>query len=109
MFSVNVVQPFISRKIRSDLSKLAEKSSIDVFSKNLKQLLLMSPVKEELILAMDPGFKMGCKCALINECQEVLETFVIYPLTNKDKFGDGMKIANVLNKYQLVFKILNFF
>lgn len=60
----------------------------------------MSPVKGEKILAMDPGFKMGCKCALINEQQEVLETFILYPLTSRENLSDGYKLANILSKYQ---------
>jgi len=52
---------------RSFLTKEAEKSSIDVFAKNLKQLLLQAPLKGDAILAIDPGFTNGCKVAVISE------------------------------------------
>uniref|UniRef100_A0A1A9WRX1 YqgF/RNase H-like domain-containing protein n=1 Tax=Glossina brevipalpis TaxID=37001 RepID=A0A1A9WRX1_9MUSC len=73
------LQPLLSRQIRSDLNEKAKKASIDVFGKNLKQLLLMSPLKGERILGIDPGFTNGCKYALISETADVLETGVLYP------------------------------
>lgn len=63
------------------LTKNAEKESIEVFAKNLKQLLLLRPVKGKKILGIDPGFKNGCKLAMISEHNDVLETETIYPHT----------------------------
>lgn len=52
---------------RSELTKSAQKSSIDVFSSNLRNLLLSAPVKGHSILGIDPGFRNGCKCAVISQ------------------------------------------
>lgn len=83
------------------MTKIAEKASIDVFATNLKQLLLMSPVKGERILGIDPGFSNGCKIALISECADVLDTAVIYPHTQQKKsFLYGQQIAKMLVKHK---------
>lgn len=87
--------------MRSELTKTAEVSSIEVFAINLKQLLLMSPVKGERILGIDPGFANGCKIALISECTDVLETDVIYPHTKKDRYlWYGERIAKIMKLHK---------
>lgn len=73
-----LVQPQIIRQIRSELTKSAQKSSIDVFSSNLRNLLLSAPVKGHSILGIDPGFRNGCKCAVISQTGQVLYTDVVY-------------------------------
>uniref|UniRef100_A0A336MME1 CSON003644 protein n=1 Tax=Culicoides sonorensis TaxID=179676 RepID=A0A336MME1_CULSO len=75
--------PLMQRQIRSNLTSTAEQQSIKVFASNLKQLLLMAPVKGEKILGIDPGFSNGCKMALISECGDVLDTFALYPHTKQ--------------------------
>lgn len=73
------VQPLIIRQIRTELKLAAEKASHEVFSTNLKQLLLSPPLKGKRILGIDPGFSHGCKTALISETGDVLAHSVIYP------------------------------
>lgn len=93
------ITPLIVRQTRADLLKIAEKSSVNVFASNLKQLLLTAPVKGEKILSIDPGFTNGCKLALISENSEVLETGVIYPHTHSSKSRDaGSYIGNIMRK-----------
>lgn len=93
------ITPLIVRQTRADLLKIAEKSSVNVFASNLKQLLLTAPVKGEKILSIDPGFTNGCKLALISENSEVLETGVIYPHTQSSKSRDaGSYIGNIMRK-----------
>lgn len=93
------VKPLMNRQIRSLLTKRAEKESVEVFAKNLKQLLLMKPMKGRPILGIDPGFKHGCKLALISEQNDVLETDCIYPHTKKDQLLIyEHKIVNLLRK-----------
>lgn len=93
------ITPLIVRQTRADLLKIAEKSSVNVFASNLKQLLLTAPVKGEKILSIDPGFTNGCKLALISENSEVLETGVIYPHTQSSKYKDaGNYIGNIMRK-----------
>jgi transcriptional accessory protein Tex/SPT6 len=55
---------------------------LDVFAKNLKQVLLMPPLKGSVVLGMDPGFTNGCKLAVVSSSGEVLDTGVIYPPLN---------------------------
>lgn len=94
-----LVKPFMSRQIRSMLTKNAEKESIEIFAKNLKQLLLLKPVKGKRILGIDPGFKMGCKLALISEQNDVLHTDCIYPHTKKEHLMIyEHKLTNILQK-----------
>lgn len=96
-----LVKPLISRQIRSTLTKNAEKESIEVFAKNVKQLLLLRPVKGKRILGIDPGFKNGCKLALISEQNDVLETDCIYPHTQKDQILIyEHKLINILKKHR---------
>lgn len=93
------MKPFINRQIRSTLTKSAEKESIEVFSKNVKQLLLLKPVKGKRILGIDPGFRNGCKLALISEQNDVLETDCIYPHTKKGHLMiHEHKLINILKK-----------
>jgi len=80
---------------------MAEIASIEVFAKNLKQLLLVSPLKGERILGIDPGFRNGCKLAMISETADVLETAVIYPHTKKAIKSDcGKKLARMLYRHR---------
>lgn len=95
------MKPFITRQIRSNLTKSAEKTSVDVFAKNLKQLLLLHPVKGKKILGIDPGYKNGCKIALISECNDVLETGVIYPHTRKNQLHVyESQITNLMKQHK---------
>lgn len=95
------VVPLITRQIRGELTKMAETASVEVFATNLKQLLLMSPVKGEKILGIDPGFSNGCKVALISECTDVLETAIIYPHTQPKKgYMYGERIAELMKKHK---------
>ena len=94
------IGPLICRQERSDLTKTAEKASIEIFASNLKQLLLTSPNKGEKILSLDPGFTNGCKFALISEQGDVIDTGVVYPHSQKSRANEfGYKIANLMNKH----------
>lgn len=95
------VQPYVTRQIRAELTKTAEKASIEVFAENLKQLLLMGPVKGKRILGVDPGFVNGCKLAVISECAKVLDSDVIYPHTRTNQnhiYAD--KVSTMMRKHK---------
>ena len=79
-----LVYPSIEREIRNDLTERAQKDAIDVFAKNLKPLLLMRPLKNNRVLAMDPGYRTGCKVAALDEYGKVLDHTVIY-ITKSDR------------------------
>lgn len=91
----------MNRQIRSHLTKNAEKESVEVFAKNLKQLLLVRPVKGKRILGIDPGYKNGCKLALISEQNDVLDTDCIYPHTKRDqRMIYEHKVINIMKKHR---------
>lgn len=79
------ISPFIVRQTQSELSRKAEKSAVEVFATNLKNLLLTNPVKGRKILGIDPGFTSGCKLAMISETGGLLETNQVFNLNNQDK------------------------
>ncbi|EDW38811.1 GL13731 [Drosophila persimilis] len=94
------LQPLMCRQIRADLKEKAQKAAIDVFAKNLKQLLLISPLKGERILGIDPGFTNGCKLAIISETADVLDTGVIYPHgARANKRAAEQKLVELLSKH----------
>ncbi|XP_070577340.1 S1 RNA-binding domain-containing protein 1-like [Ptychodera flava] len=75
---VRLIQPLIVRQIRSELTKKAELSAIDVFSHNLKRLLLTPPVRGKTVLGIDPGFRNGCKLAMTSSTGEILYSGTVY-------------------------------
>lgn len=92
--------PLLCRQIRSRLTKAAESASIKSFASNLKQLLLMAPVRGEKIIGIDPGFAKGCKVAVISEYGKYLEGTVLYPHTKFSKILDNArKLADLIEKY----------
>ncbi|GIY95381.1 s1 RNA-binding domain-containing protein 1 [Caerostris extrusa] len=76
-----LIEPFLCRQIRSELSKNAEKESINVFGSNVRSLLLTPPVRGKTVIGIDPGFAHGCKVSCVSSKGEVLKTDVIYPHT----------------------------
>ena len=74
-----LIFPSIEREIRSDLTKKAEEDSVVVFSENLKQLLMQSPLKNKKVLGIDPAFRTGCKMAIVDEYGNFIDKMVIYP------------------------------
>lgn len=75
-----LIYPSIEREIRNTLTDAASESAIKVFALNLKQLLMQPPVKGRVTLGFDPGYRMGCKLAVVDGTGKVLETSVIYPV-----------------------------
>lgn len=74
-----LIYPSIEREIRSDLTKKAEEDSVVIFSENLKQLLMQSPLKNKKLLGIDPAFRTGCKMAVVDEYGNFIDKMVIYP------------------------------
>ncbi|MDE6181874.1 MAG: helix-hairpin-helix domain-containing protein, partial [Eubacteriales bacterium] len=98
-----LIAPSIEREIRNELTEKAEESAIKVFGENLKQLLLQAPIKDKIVLAIDPGFRTGCKIATIDGIGKVLETGVIYPTTEQDKKIEEAKkiVLENIEKYNV--------
>lgn len=74
-----LIEPAIEREIRSDLTEKAEDGAIEVFGKNLEQLLMQPPIVGQTVLGWDPAFRTGCKLAVVDPTGKVLDTTVIYP------------------------------
>lgn len=95
-----LVAPQVCRQIRSDLTKKAEKASIEVFCSNLKNRLLVATVKHKVVLALDPGFFHGCKLAVISKTGKVLYTDILY-LNSKanSKMSEEEKLSDIVRNY----------
>ncbi|MBS5387930.1 MAG: RNA-binding transcriptional accessory protein [Clostridiales bacterium] len=74
-----LIAPAIEREIRSELTERAEDGAIEVFGKNLHQLLMQPPITGQVVLGWDPAFRTGCKLAVVDATGKVLGTTVIYP------------------------------
>ena len=74
-----LIAPAIEREIRNALTENAEEGAINVFGKNLQQLLMQPPIAGQVVLGWDPAFRTGCKLAVVDPTGKVLETTVVYP------------------------------
>lgn len=97
-----LILPSIEREIRKELTDLANTSAINNFSKNLEKLLLTPPIKEKVVLALDPGFRTGTKVAVVSKTGTLLEVSVIYPAPPHEKVLESEKIIlDLINKYSV--------
>ena len=87
-----LIQPSIEREIRNELTEKAEDGAIEVFGKNLKQLLMQPPISGQTVLGWDPAFRTGCKLAVVDSTGKVLETKVIYPTAPHNKTEESKRI-----------------
>ena len=96
-----LIAPSIEREIRNYLTEKSEEGAIKVFGENLKQLLMQPPIKDKVVLAIDPGFRTGCKIAVIDGIGKVLQTGVIYATTgSKPKIDEAKKLlTEYIKKY----------
>ncbi|WP_338093127.1 MULTISPECIES: Tex family protein [Methanobrevibacter] len=97
-----LIKPAIERDIRSILKEEAEDKSIKVFSKNLEQLLLTSPIENKTVLGWDPAFRTGCKIAIVDPTGKVLDHCVIYPTEPQNKVKESKEtISKLIEKYNV--------
>ncbi len=95
-----LISPSIEREIRSDLFDIASEGAIKLFGDNLKNLLMQAPIKGKTVLGLDPGYRTGCKLAVIDKTGKVLDTAVIYPTKPHEKIEQAKKIVkNLITKY----------
>ena len=95
-----LIAPSIERELRNELTEMAEEGAINVFGKNLVQLLMQPPILGQKVLALDPAFRTGCKVALIDEYGKVLGTGVIYPTPPHNKVDEAKaKLKKVIAKH----------
>ena len=81
--------PAIEREVRTSLFDDAAEGALKVFSENLRNLLLVSPIKGKTVLGYDPGYGHGCKLAVVDKTGKVLDTAVIFPFRSKDKLNEA--------------------
>ena len=93
-----LIAPAIEREIRNELTENAEDGAINVFGKNLKQLLMQPPIAGKVVLGWDPAFRTGCKLAVVDETGKVLDTTVVYPTEPQNKVAETERIVKALIK-----------
>lgn len=94
--------PAIERDVRRALTELAEAHAITVFSTNLKGLLSQPPLTNHVVLAIDPGFRTGCKVAVVDATGKVLDTVTIYPHPPQNHKQESLKILkHLVDKHQV--------
>ena len=92
-----LIAPSIEREIRSDLFDVASEGAIKLFSQNLKGLLMQAPIKNKTVLGLDPGYRTGCKLAVVDKTGKVLDTAVIYPTKPQERKEEAAKIVSIGN------------
>lgn len=97
-----LLQPAISNEALQEAKEKADKKAIEIFSENLTQLLLAPPLGEKRILAIDPGYKSGCKVVCLDEKGDLLHNETIYPHAPQNESGMAMKkIRSMVNAYNI--------
>ncbi|MCL2356876.1 MAG: RNA-binding transcriptional accessory protein [Defluviitaleaceae bacterium] len=93
--------PAVEREIRTGLTEQAEEGAIRVFAENLRQLLMQPPVKDHIVLAIDPGFRTGCKLAVVDETGKVLETGVVFCTITKDTAPSKKMLKQMIDRHNV--------
>lgn len=97
-----LIFPSIEREIRSHLTEQASEAAIKVFSLNLRQLLMQPPVKGTVTLGFDPGYRTGCKVAVVDDTGKVLDTAVVYPTQPHNKTREAKRLlSGLIEKYRV--------
>ncbi len=97
-----LIKESIERDIRNELTEKAEDGAIDVFGKNLAQLLMQPPIAGYVVLGWDPAFRTGCKLAVVDETGKVLDTKVIYPTAPQNKVKEAKEeVGKLIKKYNI--------
>lgn len=95
-----LIGPAIEREIRTGLTETAESGAIQVFGKNLEQLLMQPPIAGCVVLGWDPAFRTGCKLAVVDETGKVLDTTAIYPTAPQNRVEESKEIVKkLIRKY----------
>ena len=97
-----LISPSIETEIRNILTEKAEDGAIAIFADNLKQLLMQAPIVGKVVLGWDPGFRTGCKIAVVDSTGKVLDTTVIYPTPPKNQVKEAMAaIHKLIEKHKV--------
>ena len=97
-----LIFPSIEREIRAELTDTAAENAMKVFATNLKQLLMQPPVKGKTVLGLDPGYRTGCKVAVVDDTGKVLDTTVIYPTHSERKIAESKQtLLRLIKKHNV--------
>ena len=95
-----LIFPSVEREIRNLLTEKGEEQAIHIFAENLRALLLQPPIKGKTVLGLDPGFRTGCKLAVVDETGKLLDVGVIYPTPPVNKVEEAReKVIQFIKKY----------
>lgn len=94
--------PSIETEIRNELTEKAESQAIDVFASNLKPYIMQAPIKETVVMGLDPGFRTGCKLVVVSQTGELLYHSVIFPAKPKEDIeGSKNEMKKLIDKYKV--------
>ncbi len=98
-----LIEPSIEREVRALLTETAQEKAIKTFETNLRPLLMQPPLKNKIVLGYDPGYRTGCKLAVVDETGKVLDKAVIYPTLENEKQIENAKVIvkNLIKKYKI--------
>ena len=97
-----LIAPAIERELRNGLTDKGEEQAIKVFKQNLHSLLLQPPVKGQVVLGVDPGFRTGCKLAVVDETGKVLKIGVMYPHPPQKKYAEAKALMqSMIEEFQV--------
>lgn len=86
-----LIYPSVEREIRAELTEKGEEGAINIFKANLKSLLMQAPIKGKVVMGYDPGFRTGCKIAVLDDTGKFLENTTVYPTTSANMVKDAVK------------------
>lgn len=93
-----LIYPSIEREIRSELTFKGEEGAIDIFKANLKALLMQAPIKGKVVMGFDPGFRTGCKVAILDETGKFVENTTVYPTAPQNRIDETISTLKKLIK-----------
>ncbi len=97
-----LLMPSMEREIRRDLTEMAERHAVEVFARNLRSLLLQPPIPKQVVMAIDPGFRNGCKVAVLGTNGELLDHGVIHPHPPQNRRHEAkMFLKDLVGKHQV--------
>lgn len=94
--------PSIETEIRNELTERADKQAIDVFSTNIKPYIMQAPIKETVVMGLDPGYRTGCKLVVVSETGELLYHTVIFPAKPKEDVDGSIRVMlKLIDQYKV--------
>ncbi|VYU21674.1 S1 RNA-binding domain-containing protein [Clostridium tertium] len=93
-----LIYPSIEREVRNELTDIGEEGAIKIFKENLKALLMQPPIKGKVVLGYDPGFRTGCKIAILDSTGRFLENTTVYPTAPQNKIREAKEVLKSLIK-----------